>query len=78
MVDTSKIPLSRFSDENFDDVPKSGSSNIISSGAVYNALEEKLGKTDTAAKALKDSDGNIINETYLKIDDSLRYEYEEE
>lgn len=77
MSDTSKIPVSRIQKETFDTVPQSGSSNIISSGAVYDALSEKLGKTDTAAKAQADADGNIINKTYAKLSDIISYEYEE-
>lgn len=71
MIDTSKIPASRLLKESFDAIPQSGSSNVITSGAVFNALEEKLGKTDTAIKAQADADGNIINQTYVM------YEYEE-
>ncbi len=45
MTDTSKIPCSRLSQDTFDQQPKSGSPNVISSGAVYKALEMKLGKS---------------------------------
>ena len=66
MTDTSKIPASRFSNESFDSIPKSGSPNVISSEAVFNALKDKLGKTDTAA-----------NQTYAKLSDILTFEYED-
>ena len=49
-----------------DSTPTSGSSNAISSGAVYTALAGKLGTTETAAKATADADGNNIANTYLK------------
>ena len=49
-----------------DSTPTSGSSNAISSGAVYTALAGKLGTTETAAKATADADGNNIASTYLK------------
>ena len=77
MTDTSKIPASRFSNESFDSIPKSGSPNVISSEAVFNALKDKLGKTDTAAKATADAEGNIINQTYAKLSDILTFEYED-
>lgn len=77
MSDTSKIPASRFSQESFDTTPKSGSSNVISSGAVYSALQGKLGKTDTAAKATADAEGNIINQTYAKLSEIITFEYED-
>lgn len=77
MNDTSKIPASRFSQESFDTTPKSGSSNVISSGAVYDALNDKLGKTDTAAKATADAEGNIINQTYAKLSEIITFEYED-
>ena len=77
MSDTSKIPAPRFSQESFDATPKSGSSNVISSGAVYDALNDKLGKTDTAAKATADAEGNIINQTYAKLSDIITFEYED-
>lgn len=77
MTDTSKIPASRISNESFDATPQSGSSNVISSGAVFTALENKLGKTDTAAKASADADGNIINQTYAKKTEVVSYEYED-
>ena len=77
MSDTSKIPASRFSQESFDTTPKSGISNVISSGAVYDALNDKLGKTDTAAKATADAEGNIINQTYAKLSDIITFEYED-
>lgn len=78
MTDSSKIPVSRLSDKSFDTAPQSGSSNMISSGAVFEALKDKLGKTDTAAKATADADGNIINKTYAKLSDIITFEYEDE
>jgi len=77
MTDTSKIPASRFSQESFDTTPQSGSTNVISSGAVFNALQDKLGKTDTAAKATADAEGNIINQTYAKLSEIITFEYED-
>ncbi len=74
MTDTSKIPTTRLSKDTFDRQPQSGSSNIISSGAVFDALEEKLGKTDTAAKATADANGDVINQTYARISDVIFYE----
>lgn len=41
MIDTSKIPASRLKQETFDNKPQDGSGNVISSGAVYNALKPK-------------------------------------
>ena len=55
MIDTSKIPASRLKQETFDNKPQDGSGNVISSGAVYNALKEKLDATDTAVKAKADA-----------------------
>ena len=49
-----------------DSAPTSGSSNAISSGAVYSALAGKLGTNETAAKATADASGNNIVNTYLK------------
>ena len=73
-TDTSKIPASRLNQKSFDAQPQSGSDNIISSCAVYSALEKKLGATDTAARASADASGNIISETYAKINDVIFYE----
>lgn len=44
--------------------PTSDSTNAITSGAVYSALSAKLNKTDTAAKATADGNGNNIVATY--------------
>ena len=47
-----------------DSTPTSGSSNAITSGAVYTALAGKLSTTGTAAKATADANGNNIANTY--------------
>ena len=47
-----------------DSSPTSGSSNAITSGAVYTALSGKLSTTGTAAKATADASGNNIANTY--------------
>ena len=47
-----------------DSTPTSGSSNAITSGAVYSALSGKLSTTGTAAKATADASGNTITTTY--------------
>ncbi len=47
----------------------STSTNAIANKAVYNALNKKLDKTETAyaaTKATQDSEGNVITETYAK------------
>ena len=56
-----------------DSAPTANSNNAITSGAVNTAintvntnLSNKLGKTETAAKATADADGNNIVNTYLK------------
>ena len=56
-----------------DSAPTANSNNAITSGAVNTAintvntnLSNKLGKTETAAKATADADGNNIANTYLK------------
>lgn len=49
-----------------DNTPTSGSSNAITSGAVYTALSGKLSTTGTAAKAAADASGNNIANTYLQ------------
>lgn len=47
-----------------DATPVSNSSNPITSGAVYTALQNKLDKTGTAQKATSDGNGNNIASTY--------------
>lgn len=48
------------------------STNAIANKAVYSALSDKLGKTDTAVaatvatRALQDGNGNVISSTYIK------------
>ena len=56
-----------------DNAPTANSNNAITSGAVNTAintvntnLSNKLGKSETAAKATADADGNNIANTYLK------------
>mgnify|MGYP002673074871 CR=1 FL=1 len=47
----------------------STSTNAIANKAVYSALSDKLGKTETAyaaTKAMQDSEGNVITDTYAK------------
>lgn len=50
-----------------DSFPTSGSRNAISSGAVYTALADKLGKNDTATRTIADKDGNEITLTYQPL-----------
>ena len=78
MTDTSKIPASRVLNDTLDQQPQSDSTNLISSGAVYKALEDKLGKTDTAARASADANGDLITETYARISDVIFYEENEQ
>lgn len=64
------ITVSSGSDITVDDTLSSTSTNAIQNKAVYNALKEKLGKTDnvaTATRALQDAQGNIISSTYIKF-----------
>lgn len=49
-----------------DDALSSTSTNAIQNKAVYAALNDKLDKTGTAAKATSDSAGNVITATYAK------------
>lgn len=74
MTDTSKIPASRLRQDTFDSVPENGSGNVISSGAVYKALEGKLDIAAVADRAKADADGNIIGKTYARISDVIFYE----
>lgn len=74
MSDSSKIPASRLKEDTFDATPQAGSKNIISSGAVYDALNDKLGSTATAEKAKADAEGNVISKTYARIADVIFYE----
>lgn len=49
-----------------DDALSSTSTNPVQNKVVKGALDGKLGKTETAAKATADADGNTISTTYLK------------
>ena len=52
------------------------STNAIANKAVYSALSDKLGKTDTASaatKATQDGYGNVITSTYVKKVDLVSY-----
>lgn len=49
-----------------DDALSSTSTNPVQNKVVKGALDGKLGKTETAAKATADADGNTIPTTYLK------------
>lgn len=49
-----------------DTVLSANSANAIANKAVYNALNGKLGVTDTAEYAKKDAAGNVIVDTYAK------------
>ena len=52
------------SDITVDTTLSSSSTNAIANKAVYDALSDKLGKTETAAAAIKDGAGNTISTTY--------------
>lgn len=47
-----------------DSIPTNNSKNLITSGAVYTALSNKLDTNGTATKALADANGNDIPSTY--------------
>lgn len=47
-----------------DSIPINNSENLITSGAVYTALSNKLDTNGTATKALADANGNDIPSTY--------------
>lgn len=47
-----------------DSIPTNNSKNLITSGAVYTALSNKLDTNGTATKALADANGNDILSTY--------------
>lgn len=48
------------------------STNPLQNKAIYSALGDKLGKTDTADSAKKDSAGNIISSTYIKTINNIK------
>lgn len=63
------ITVSGGSNVTVDTTLSSTSTNAIANKAVYNALNKKLDKTETAyaaTKATQDSEGNVITETYAK------------
>ena len=63
------ISVSGGSNVTVDTTLSATSTNAIANKAVYNALSDKLGKTETAyaaTKALQDGDGNTITSTYVK------------
>lgn len=64
------ITVSGGSDVTVDTTLSATSTNPIANKAVYNALSDKLGKTETAyaaTKATQDSEGNTISSTYIKF-----------
>ena len=67
--DTSRIPATRLC---MDDTPTSGSNNLITSGAVAQALANA--SKQTAERAVADADGNDIGKTYARISDVIFYE----
>lgn len=54
--------------------PTINSNNAITSGGVKIALDLKLDKTETAAKALADAEGCIISDTYATKEELLQIE----
>lgn len=63
------ITVSSGSNVTVDTTLSATSNNAIANKAVYSALRDKLGKTETAyaaTKATQDSEGNVITETYAK------------
>lgn len=64
------ITVSGGSDVTVDTTLSATSTNPIANKAVYNALSDKLGKTETAyaaTKATQDGEGNTIATTYIKF-----------
>ena len=47
-----------------EDTPTTSSTKVLTSGGAKTALDAKLGKTETAAKATADAEGNTITTTY--------------
>ena len=68
-MDTSKIPTTRLC---MDDTPTSGRVNLITSGAVAQALANA--SKQAAERAVADADGNDIGKTYARISDVIFYE----
>ncbi len=68
-IDGSKIPATRLY---MDEIPVSGSNNLITSGAVAQALVNA--SKETAERAVADADGNDIGKTYARISDVIFYE----
>ena len=64
-VDKSKIPVTRII---VDASPVAGSNNLITSGAVAQAMDE------FAEQVQVDAEGNNISKTYAKIADVIFYE----
>ncbi len=70
------ITVSGGSDVTVDTTLSATSTNAIANKAVYSALSEKLGKTETAyaaTKATQDGYGNVITSTYVKKVDLASY-----
>lgn len=64
------ITVSGGSNVTVDTTLSSTSTNAIANKAVYDALSDKLGKSDVAIgaqRALQDGDGNTISSTYIKF-----------
>lgn len=70
------ITVSGGSDVTVDTTLSATSTNAIANKAVYSALSDKLGKTETAyaaTKATQDGYGNVITSTYVKKVDLVSY-----
>ncbi|WP_418576583.1 hypothetical protein [Phascolarctobacterium succinatutens] len=70
------IAVSSGSNVTVDTALSSTSTNAIANKAVYSALSDKLGKTETAyaaTKATQDGYGNVITSTYVKKVDLVSY-----
>ena len=66
------ITVSGGSNVTVDTTLSATSNNAIANKAVYNALDGKLDKTDTAEYARKDSAGNVISSTYIKTVNNVK------
>lgn len=69
------IAVSSGSNVTVDTTLSATSTNAIANKAVYNALSDKLGKTETAyaaTKATQDGEGNTIATTYVKFINGIR------
>ncbi len=64
---TDNIPVASTSSAGIvqlDDCATANSNNAVTSGAMYQALSDKLAITDTALKSISDANGNNITDTY--------------